>query len=215
MRNQIKLPAEIIRRIRYLDLSDDMKKNSLRLIDFGESLDDTIDKGSEFTTHEVIPFHDLEGDDYDENNLNEWYKIFKKYLIDNYGTQTKQYISKVAQDKDFNDDGYKYVFWKHSEINGGSGFSESYNTWGELILRRGWWFPLNWWEIKSELDNMDEGKKIILRPGDKHNTYGYYFSIKKVNKNMRESIKRILRESLETKWNEGNYNYQHGFCQTQ
>jgi hypothetical protein len=29
---------------------------------------------------------------------------------------------------------------------------------------------------------------------------------------MRTLIKKILRESLETKWNEGNYNYQHGFC---
>ena len=30
--------------------------------------------------------------------------------------------------------------------------------------------------------------------------------------NLQESIRRILRESLESEWNEGNYDYQHGFC---
>jgi vancomycin permeability regulator SanA len=30
--------------------------------------------------------------------------------------------------------------------------------------------------------------------------------------NLQEHIRRVLRETLETKWNEGNYDYQHGFC---
>jgi hypothetical protein len=30
--------------------------------------------------------------------------------------------------------------------------------------------------------------------------------------NLQESIRRILRESLESEWNEGDYDYQHGFC---
>lgn len=30
--------------------------------------------------------------------------------------------------------------------------------------------------------------------------------------NLQENIRRILRESLESEWNEGNYDYQHGFC---
>jgi hypothetical protein len=30
--------------------------------------------------------------------------------------------------------------------------------------------------------------------------------------NLRQSIKKILKESLEAKWNDGNYDYQHGFC---
>lgn len=29
---------------------------------------------------------------------------------------------------------------------------------------------------------------------------------------LQENIRRILRESLESEWNEGNYDYQHGFC---
>jgi len=30
--------------------------------------------------------------------------------------------------------------------------------------------------------------------------------------NLQETIKKVLRETLESKWNKGNYNYQHGFC---
>lgn len=30
--------------------------------------------------------------------------------------------------------------------------------------------------------------------------------------NLHQSIKKILKESLEAKWNDGNYDYQHGFC---
>jgi hypothetical protein len=86
------------------------------------------------------------------------------------------------------------VFYKHSEQNGGSGFSGSFDTWGDLILGYGWWFPLDWNEIKSDLDKMDEGKKIILKPNDKHNNYRYYFSIVKKKSNLQESIRRILRE---------------------
>jgi len=30
--------------------------------------------------------------------------------------------------------------------------------------------------------------------------------------NLQESIRRVLKETLESEWNEGNYDYQHGFC---
>jgi hypothetical protein len=30
--------------------------------------------------------------------------------------------------------------------------------------------------------------------------------------NLQEQIRRILRETLESKWNKGNYNYQYGYC---
>lgn len=197
MKEQSKIPTHILRRIKLSELSDDMKRNSLRMMKDNNSIDDSILMGARFTTEDTIPFHDEQGNNYDENDIKEWDRLLKKYLIDTYGEQTKQYISKTIQDKDFNDDGNKYVFKKHSELNGGMGFSESYETWGELIFERGWWFPLNWWEIKSELDKMDEGRKIILRPGDKHNKYGYYFSIIKMNKNIRESIKKVLKEQYE------------------
>jgi hypothetical protein len=30
--------------------------------------------------------------------------------------------------------------------------------------------------------------------------------------NLRERVRRILRETFESKWNDGNYDYQHGYC---
>jgi len=30
--------------------------------------------------------------------------------------------------------------------------------------------------------------------------------------NLKETIRKVLKETLESKWNKGNYNYQHGFC---
>jgi hypothetical protein len=30
--------------------------------------------------------------------------------------------------------------------------------------------------------------------------------------NLQEQIRRVLRETLESKWNDGNYDYQHGYC---
>lgn len=199
MKEQSKIPTHILRRLRLSDLSDKMKKNSLRLYEHGESLDTTMNKGAKFTADDIIPWHDEQGVDYDENDLKEWVRLFKKYLIDTYGEQTKQYISKTIQNGDFNNDENKYAFQKHSELNGGNGFTETFQTWGELILGKGWWFALDWREIKSEFDKMDKGRRLILKPGDKHNNFGYYFSIIKINKNIRESIKRVLKETLKNK----------------
>lgn len=30
--------------------------------------------------------------------------------------------------------------------------------------------------------------------------------------NLQEQVRKVLRETLESKWNKGNYNYQHGYC---
>jgi len=30
--------------------------------------------------------------------------------------------------------------------------------------------------------------------------------------NLQKTIRRVLKETLESRWNKGNYNYQHGFC---
>lgn len=30
--------------------------------------------------------------------------------------------------------------------------------------------------------------------------------------NLQKQIRKVLRETLESKWNKGNYNYQHGYC---
>ena len=173
-----KIPTHVLRRIKLSKMTDEiMKTNSLRMMGKGVSLRSAISAGAAFTASDIIPWHDEEGRDYDNDEYNYWVKIIEEYLIENYGKETEEYLLKVLPKDSFNDDGNKYVFWKHSEMNGGNGFSDTFNSWGDLMLKYGWWLPLDWGKIKSELDNMSEGKKIILRPGDEHNRFGYYFSI--------------------------------------
>ena len=53
---------------------------------------------------------------------------------------------------------------------------------GHLILRFGYWMPLEWDEIKRKLDTKDEGQILISSPGEPTNTMNYYFSIEKISK---------------------------------
>ena len=64
-------------------------------------------------------------------------------------------------------------FKKHSERHGGSGFSETFNTWDDLILRFGYWMPLEWDEVKRKLDDKNEGQILISSPGEPTNTMNY------------------------------------------
>jgi hypothetical protein len=182
IKEESKLPINILRR---LDLSvglfDKMKKAALIKSTDGPF---NVHNVARYAAEEIIPWHDEDGNDYEDFGI--WVYDLKDFLINKYGEQTKEYINKVYPQGVFKSDGYDYIFLKHSDINGGNGFSEGYNTWGDLVLGRGWWFPLDWWEIKAELDNMDEGKKLILKPNDKHNDMGYYFSIIKKKSNLRE-----------------------------
>ena len=56
-------------------------------------------------------------------------------------------------------------------------FSQTYKTWGDLLIDKGWWFPLNYWEIKEKFDKMDSGTILISKPGEREG--GGYYSIKK------------------------------------
>jgi hypothetical protein len=177
LREETNIPKHIRRRMLSYNPLDIMKKKSLGYFKTKDSLDSIVERSAVFAAIEILPWHDHNGVDYPQEQHDEWTKILTKYFINRYGKETEEYIKKTIPENSFDNDGHKYTIWKHSEINGGAGFAETYNTWGDLIIAYGWWFPLDWAEIKSELDKMDNGKKIILRPNDPHNTMGYYFSI--------------------------------------
>jgi len=157
-----------------------VKKLSLRRMKPGQSIDTIINVGVDSTAKDIIPWHDDEGVDFPLDEYDFMIKTAKTYLKKVFGDETADYIKKVVSDENFNDDGYNYVFRKHSERYGGTGFSDGYKTWGDLILNHA--FPINWWEVKDYLDNKGETTKLILEPGDEHNNYGYYFSISKIRK---------------------------------
>jgi len=178
LREESKLPISILRRIKLGDYLDDMKMNSLRHYEKGISLNSMIDYGARRQATYEIPWHDDEGDAYDNESWENWIQTFKSFLIKNYGEETLNYLVKILPNGVFNDDGFKYVLNKHSEPNGGGlKFSQTYKTWGDLLIDKGWWFPLNYWEIKEKFDKMDSGTILISKPGEIEG--GGYYSIKK------------------------------------
>lgn len=179
LREETKIPTQALRRMRLGDALDEMKKNALRHYEKGKSLNIAIGKGARFTASEAVPWHDEKGNDYDDETYKGWIQSVRDFLVENYGEETLEYMNKVLPDNVFNDDGNNYIFMKHSEPNGGSGFSQGYKSWGDLLTDKGWWFPLNWWEIKDKLDNLESGTVRILKPGDENNEFNYYFSIRK------------------------------------
>lgn len=182
LREETKISTGVLRRMKLGDAVNNMKKNALRHYEKGKSLNIAIGKGARFTASDAVPWHDEKGNDYDDETYNGWVKSVRDFLIENYGEETLKYMNKTIPTDVFNDDGNDYAFMKHSEPNGGSGFSEGYKTWGDLLMGKGWWFPLDWWEIKDKLDNMESGTVRILKPGDKYNNFGYYFSIRKIQR---------------------------------
>jgi hypothetical protein len=175
LREETQIPSYIKRRLKFYDnLIDLFKQNSIRYYNLKDA--------AYYTADSMISYDDEEEFFNNEGYHEEIAYILGDYLIDKYGDEVRDYLNSSIPEGSFDDDGYNYVFWKHSERYGGNGFSESYPTWGNLIIKRGYWFPINWGEIKSDLDNKGETDLLILTPSDKHNSMGYFFSIRKIKK---------------------------------
>lgn len=195
MKGLSELPMYVRRRMDLSNVLNSMKKDIIRNSNGFPELPAYL------AAKEIIPWHNDEGDDFNDDDYQKWVNVLTEYLVKTYGKEVQEYFDKVFSTKEgggsFNNDGNKYVFLKHSERSGGSGFSEGYDTWGDLISKRGWWFPINWWEVKEKLDKISNGQITFMKPGDEHNTMGYYFSIIKKS-NIQESIKKILREETKS-----------------
>jgi hypothetical protein len=117
LREDKTLPPSILRRIKFDDLSWKMKKNSLRMFDdeFSMDLDDVIRNGASYTAKEQVPWHDSDGNNYDDDVYLEWIDNFTNFLVNNYGTDTKEYLKKIITQDINKNDGYQYVWIKSSE----------------------------------------------------------------------------------------------------
>lgn len=180
------LPTSVRRRINISsDFNDDilngatpnLKTGSLRMLMLGVTKFDTIiNKGFRWVAEEIAPYDEDYEKDYDE-----YIDGIVLLLKDKYEDDVIEYMTRVIGT--FNGpDTHKYTFKKHSERHGGRGFSETFNTWDDLILRFGYWMSLEWDEIKRKLDTFDKGQILISSPGEPTNTMNYYFSIKKMPK---------------------------------
>lgn len=177
------LPPSVRRRVNISydfgdDILDDIKAGSLRMLMLKVSeFDQIINKGFKWAAEEMVPYDEDYDEDYDE-----YIEGVVLLLKDKYEDDVIEYVTRVIGT--FNGpDTHKYTFKKHSKRHGGSGFSETFNTWDDLILRFGYWMPLEWDEIKRKLDDKNEGQILISSPGEPTNTMNYYFSIQKKPKN--------------------------------
>ena len=180
------LPTSVRRRINISsDFNDDilngatpnLKTGSLRMLMLGVTKFDTIiNKGFRWVAEEMAPYDEDYDKDYDE-----YIDGIVLLLKDKYEDDVIEYMTRVIGTLN-GPDTHKYRFKKHSERHGGSGFSETFNTWDDLILRFGYWMSLEWDEIKRKLDTFDKGQILISSPGEPTNTMNYYFSIEKISK---------------------------------
>ena len=174
------LPSSVRRRINISsddDILNDIKVASLNVLMLKVSkFREIINKGFKWAAEEMVPHDEDIDEDYDE-----YIKGIVLLLKDKYEDDVIEYVTRVIGT--FNGpDTHKYTFKKHSERHGGSGFSETFNTWDDLILRFGYWMPLEWDEVKRKLDDKNEGQILISSPGEPTNTMNYYFSIEKISK---------------------------------
>ena len=176
------VPSSIRRRIntsRYEEVLNLLKKAALRMLDRtrdGITLSDRnliLRRSFTWVAHELIPYDEEMGENY--------LKELVTSLSDEYGKQLEVYVDKIISTFHGSDD-YYYVFKKHSQPNGGSGFSKTFTTWSGLIREYGYWMPLDWSDIKSRLDDRGESTIRISNPGEPTNTMGYFFSIEKILK---------------------------------
>jgi len=185
LREEVELPISVRRRIKISeeDILNYLRKFSIRVFEPDKKIEKRIESSCRNTAYEILDStHTL----IDNDTFSKLEDELTNYLKDKYGEQLKDFIHNF-----FNESGDStenvYVFWKHADRNGGNGFSESFDTWNELLKKYADWFPsLDWADIKDTLDSMVDRKPLlIVEPGDKFNTMGYYFSLLKINRDTR------------------------------
>lgn len=171
LREHTQIPSSIRRRVIFPDnIMEFIRKNLLKVLNPNNSTELMLNFAFKNTAYDLLEYNEDIDEQYDD-----YIDVIVKYLSDNYKEPSQEYLNNVIESLQDESDNHKYVFWKHSNINGGSGFKESFDSWEELIQKYGSWIPINWWEVKDELDTRDVGTIRISKPNE--NSMGYYFSI--------------------------------------
>ena len=161
-----------------------------------EPADKSIDKLLNAVVNNIIDWDDeFSPTEYD--NLIEY---VMDYLYGKYKDElTKYYEHRQAERDKEEDEGIIYIFHKHDrpyyDRKFGSGFSESFYGFDDLLTKYGHWLDIDWSEVKRKLDDINEypdkewngnySKPLrISSIGDEGNNWGYNFSI--VKKKQRE-----------------------------
>ena len=180
------LPPNIRRRLtKYSD--DDvihyLKKFIMNYYLMIPNTEDLVKKVCDDTSYEILESALLDSQLHAvlDDESNEILKHYSKTLFNNYKDFILNFINYTFK----NDDNNMYIFYKHSEVHGGNGFSESIDGWNKFLTKYGSWFPdLDWNKIKEKLTHLPIRRELMIKkPGEKNNNMGYYFSIssRKIN----------------------------------
>ena len=169
------LPPTIKRRINY---SEDRVINYLKkftmdfFLDF-KNIDELIKTVCDNTSYEIIESALLHLSDEEGNKL---INQVSKDIANNY----KDFILNFIKDTLSDDDNETYTFYKHSEKDGGKGFTQSRVGWNKFLDMFGGWFPdLDWNKVKEKLNSLPNGQKLLIKKPLEGHVYEYYFSVSK------------------------------------
>lgn len=181
LKEEMKLPTFIRRRTRYNeeDIINFLKRYSLRFLTKRtyNSPESVLKDACSETAYEIV---DSTHTFIDEDSFDQYQDEIYIFLMKKYGDQLKDFIEDFYSESG-DEFGYDYVFRKHSERNGGKGFSDSFPSWNDLLMVYSSWFPdLDWKEIKRKLDDMEGNQLLIKSPKEKNNDTNHYFSVYKV-----------------------------------
>ena len=175
VREEMNLPSTIKRRINY---SEDRVINYLKkftmdyFLDF-KNIDELIKTVCDNTSYEIVESAILHlSDEEGKKILNQVSKdIANKY---------KDFILNFIKDTLSDDDNETYTFYKHSEKDGGKGFTQSRVGWNKFLDMFGGWFPdLDWSQVKEKLNSLPNGQKLLIKNPLEGHVYEYYFSVSK------------------------------------
>ena len=197
---EVELPISVRRRIKMSeeDIINYLRKFSIITFEPNKKIEAIVGKACSNTAYEIL---DSTHTSIDDETFETLQTQIYEYLKNKYGEQIKDFIHNFYNESG-NDYGTVYIFRKHEEKNGnngGRGFSQSFSTWNKLLNDYGDWFPsLDWADIKDTLDSMPDRKQLlIVEPGDKFNSMGYYFSLVKIKRdgNLNEEVdKRLIQK---------------------
>ena len=146
-------------------------------------------------------FENVDSDDYDYYIYSEMWEDCAKKIRNKYRDKIKDYfVKRLQRYKDSENSNISYSFIKHSEPSYDDpksvGSGESFTDFDYLVDKFGDWVKVDWDKVKNELDKSDNKLIRLANPGDEGNTMGYYFSVKKVTKNLKEGKEDTQKSEL-------------------
>jgi hypothetical protein len=194
------IPLGLKRRVRMADIDGLIKKHKISLFRKDAPIHESVQRTINFVVNEVLEVTD----DYSDDDYQRVYDNLFDHIYGIYNNELKEYFKKRQKDVDeeTNSLGIRYIFAKHDKaygVLGGAGFSESFDSFDEMITKYGNWVDVDWDEIKKKLDTINNFPAEtftqykhsyplrISSIGDEGNKWGYNFSI----------IKSIPREHVD------------------